>query len=79
MLNLGMWDYRKRLEAERRVDELEVDLFEAECRGDFFEEALQQATEQLDEANATIARLHDLVAKFQRGKVSTLYAEGHME
>lgn len=58
MLNLGMWDYRKRLEAERRVDELE---------------------EALDEANATIARLHDLVAKFQRGEVSTLYAEGHME
>lgn len=58
MLNLGMWDYRKRLEAERRVDELE---------------------EALEEANATIARLHDLVAKFQRGKVSTLYAEGHME
>lgn len=57
MLNLGMWDYRKRLEAERRVDELE---------------------EALDEANATIARLHDLVAKFQRGEVSTLYAEGHM-
>lgn len=56
MLNLGMWDYRKRLEAERRVDELE---------------------EALDEANATIARLHDLVAKFQRGEVSTLYAEGH--
>lgn len=58
MLNLGMWDYRKRLEAERRVDELE---------------------EALDEANATIARLHDLVAKFQRGEISTLYAEGHME
>lgn len=58
MLNLGMWDYRKRLEAERRVDELE---------------------EALEEANATIARLHDLVAKFQRGEVSTLYAEGHME
>lgn len=57
MLNLGMWDYRKRLEAERRVDELE---------------------EALEEANATIARLHDLVAKFQRGEVSTLYAEGHM-
>lgn len=58
MLNLGMRDYRKRLEAERRVDELE---------------------EALEEANATIARLHDLVAKFQRGEVSTLYAEGHME
>ena len=57
MLNLGMWDYRKRLEAERRVDELE---------------------DALADRDATIARLHDLVAKFQRGEVSTLYAEGHM-
>ncbi len=34
---------------------------------------------ELAERDATIARLHDLVAKFQRGGTSTLYAEGHTD
>jgi len=33
----------------------------------------------IEEQEATIARLQDLVAKFQRGGTSTLYAEGHMD
>lgn len=37
------------------------------------------AADRIEEQEATIARLHDLVAKFQRGGTSTLYAEGHME
>jgi hypothetical protein len=39
----------------------------------------QAAADRIEEQDATIARLHDLVAKFQRGGTSTLYAEGHME
>ena len=35
-----------------------------------------EAKAKVDEHEATIARLHDLVAKFQRGGVSTLYQEG---
>lgn len=37
------------------------------------------AADRIEEQEATIARLHDLVAKFQSGGTSTLYAEGHME
>lgn len=71
MLNLGMFDYRKRLEAERRADDWNLLVDDAL-------ETLAKYRAELDEANATIARLQDLVAKFQRGGVSTLYAEGHM-
>ena len=37
---------------------------------------LAQALDTIAEHEATIARLHDLVAKFQRGETSTLHREG---
>ena len=40
---------------------------------------IEQLEATVAEHEATIDRLHDLVAKFQRGGVSTLCAEGHME
>ena len=40
---------------------------------------IEQLEVTVAEHEATIDRLHDLVAKFQRGGVSTLFAEGHME
>ena len=40
-------------------------------------ERIEQLEATVAEHEATIDRLHDLVAKFQRGGVSTLFAEGH--
>jgi len=39
----------------------------------------RDAADRIEEQEATIARLQDLVTKFQSGGTSTLYAEGHME
>ncbi len=39
-------------------------------------ELIKQLEAKVAEHEATIARLHDLVAKFQRGEVSTLFLEG---
>ena len=39
----------------------------------------RDAADRIEEQEATIARLQDLVVKFQSGGTSTLYAEGHME
>ena len=38
----------------------------------------QVAAERIEEQQATIARLQDLVTKFQSGGTSTLFAEGHI-
>lgn len=37
----------------------------------------RDAADRIEEQEATIARLQDLVTKFQSGGTSTLYAEGH--
>jgi hypothetical protein len=36
-------------------------------------------SDEIAELKAEIARLQDLVAKFQRGGVSTLFAEGNVD
>lgn len=36
------------------------------------------AAKRIEDQEAAIVRLQDLVAKFQHGGISTLYAEGHM-
>lgn len=64
--------YTEAMATARRVSELEQHLCGLECD-------LIWAQREIAERDATIARLHDLVAKFQRGGTSTLYAEGHTD
>lgn len=64
------------MESERVSNQRICFLLRIRAGGNWVESA---AADRIEEQEATIARLHDLVAKFQSGGTSTLYAEGHME
>lgn len=66
------WSQSRETRLQRRFDELKSDFYEAI-------DLAEKLKAELAERDATIARLHDLVAKFQRGGASTLYAEGHTD